>query len=63
MEQVKKGTSPYHFIEIMACPGGCVVGGGQQIKSSKIRETVDVRKLRADALYEIDEKSTIRKFL
>ena len=61
MEQIKAGTSPYHFIEIMACPGGCVVGGGQPIKSSKIRETVDVRKLRADALYEIDEKSTIRK--
>ena len=61
MEQIKEGTSPYHFIEIMACPGGCVVGGGQPIKSSKIRETVDVRKLRADALYKIDEKSTIRK--
>ena len=61
MEQIKAGTSPYHFIEIMACPGGCVVGGGQPIKSSKNRETVDVRKLRADALYEIDEKSTIRK--
>lgn len=37
------------------------MGGGQPIKSSKIRATVDVRKLRADALYTIDEKSTIRK--
>ena len=61
MEQIKEGKSPYHFIEIMACPGGCVMGGGQPIKSAKIRATVDVRKLRADALYTIDEKSTIRK--
>ena len=37
------------------------MGGGQPIKSSKIRREVDVRKLRADALYDIDEKSTIRK--
>ena len=37
------------------------MGGGQPIKSSKIRREVDVRKLRADSLYTIDEKSTIRK--
>jgi len=37
------------------------MGGGQPIKSSKVRSEVDVRKLRADALYKIDEKSTIRK--
>ena len=61
MEQIKKGESPYHFVEIMACPGGCVMGGGQPIKSSKVTSSVDVRKLRANALYEIDEKSTIRK--
>ena len=61
MEQIKNGESPYHFVEIMACPGGCVMGGGQPIKSSKITASVDVRKLRANALYEIDEKSTIRK--
>jgi NADP-reducing hydrogenase subunit HndD len=61
MDQIKKGESPYHFIEIMACPGGCVMGGGQPIKSSKIRATVDVRKLRADSLYDIDERSVVRK--
>ncbi len=61
MDQIRRGESPYHFIEIMACPGGCVTGGGQPIKSSKIRAEVDVRKLRADALYDIDEKSTVRK--
>ncbi len=61
MDEIKQGKSPYHFIEIMACPGGCVMGGGQPIKSSKIRATVDVRKKRADAIYKIDEKSVIRK--
>ena len=61
LEEIKNGTADYQFVEIMACPGGCVMGGGQPIKSSKIRREVDVRKLRADALYSIDEKSTIRK--
>jgi len=61
MEQIKQGKCNYDFIEIMACPGGCVMGGGQPIKSSKVRSEVDVRKLRADSLYAIDEKSIVRK--
>ena len=61
LEEIKAGKADYQFVEIMACPGGCVMGGGQPIKSSKTRMEVDVRKLRADALYTIDEKSTIRK--
>lgn len=61
MEQIKAGTCNYDFIEIMACPGGCIMGGGQPIKSSKVRATVDVAKLRRDALYSIDEKSVVRK--
>ena len=61
MEEIKNGKADYQFVEIMACPGGCVMGGGQPIKSSKIRREVDVRKLRADSLYTIDEKSIIRK--
>lgn len=61
LEEIKAGKADYQFVEIMACPGGCVMGGGQPIKSSKIRAEVNVRKLRADALYTIDEKSTIRK--
>lgn len=61
LEEIKNGEADYQFVEIMACPGGCVMGGGQPIKSSKVRAEVDVRKLRADALYTIDEKSTIRK--
>ena len=61
LEEIKSGKADYQFVEIMACPGGCVMGGGQPIKSSKVRAEVDVRALRAGALYSIDEKSTIRK--
>lgn len=61
MEEIKNGKAEYDFIEIMACPGGCVMGGGQPIKPSKLRREVDVRKLRANALYSIDEKTIIRK--
>ena len=61
LEEIKNGEADYQFVEIMACPGGCIMGGGQPIKDSKTRSEVDVRKLRADALYSIDEKSTIRK--
>ncbi len=61
LDEIKQKKADYQFVEIMACPGGCVMGGGQPIKSSKIRREVDVRKKRADALYTIDEKSVIRK--
>lgn len=61
MNEIRAGKADYDFVEIMACPGGCVMGGGQPIKSSKIRSTVDVRELRANSLYTIDEKSVVRK--
>ena len=61
MEMLKSGTVEADFIEIMACPGGCIMGGGQPIKSSKERREIDIRKMRANALYSIDEKSIIRK--
>ena len=61
LEEIKNGEADYQFVEIMACPGGCVMGGGQPIKSSKIRGEYDIRKLRADALYNIDESSKLRK--
>ena len=61
MEEIKSGKSDYQFVEIMACPGGCITGGGQPIKSAKIQEEVDVHKKRAEAMYSIDEKSVIRK--
>ena len=60
MEEIKSGKADYQFVEIMACPGGCIMGGGQPIKSAKIRETVDVAKKRSEAMYTIDERSKIR---
>ena len=61
VEEIKSGKADYQFVEIMACPGGCIMGGGQPIKSSQVQAEVNVRKLRADCIYSIDEKSTIRK--
>ena len=61
MEEIKSGKADYQFVEIMACPGGCVMGGGQPIRSSKERMEIDIRSKRAAILYDIDDKSTIRK--
>ncbi|MBR3697822.1 MAG: [Clostridia bacterium] len=61
MEEIRNGKADYDFVEIMACPGGCIMGGGQPIKSSKQRATIDIHKLRSDSIYTIDEKSTFRK--
>ena len=61
MEEIKSGKADYQFVEIMACPGGCIMGGGQPIRTSKERANIDIRGKRAAALYSIDEKSTIRK--
>ena len=61
MDEIKDGKADYQFVEIMACPGGCIMGGGQPIKTSKERSKYDIRKLRAECLYDIDEKSKIRK--
>lgn len=62
MEKVKSGEADYHFIEIMACTGGCVNGGGQPHVSSQVKNAgIDVRAERAKALYEEDELCVIRK--
>jgi len=61
LESVKSGEKEYHFIEIMACPGGCVNGGGQPIQPSQVRSWIDIRKKRAAAIYDEDKAMTIRK--
>ena len=61
MDDIKAGKSKYHFIEIMACPGGCVNGGGQPIVDSATRNVVDVQKTRAKVLYKKDKNSALRK--
>ena len=57
MEQVKAGTSPYHFIEVMGCPGGCITGGGQP----RAKDITEARKKRMEALYKEDEGKKLRK--
>ncbi len=61
LESIRSGEKQYEFVEIMACPGGCVTGGGQPICSAKTYMDVDVKKERARALYAEDEESTLRK--
>ena len=61
MEEVKAGKSPYHFIEIMTCPGGCVKGGGQPTRPAAIQNQIDIRATRAAALYAKDAKAKMRK--
>jgi iron only hydrogenase large subunit-like protein len=56
MEQVKAGTSPYHFIEVMGCPGGCIMGGGQPRSDDP-----EVRTKRLRGLYTEDEAKVLRK--
>ena len=61
LDMIKSGEKTYHFIEIMACPGGCVNGGGQPQQPGWVRNTVDIRALRAAALYKNDAAKTFRK--
>ena len=61
LEKVKSGEADYHFIEIMGCPGGCVNGGGQPQVPADVRNFVDVKALRAKALYDNDAANKIRK--
>ena len=61
MDMVRDGKAPYDFIEIMACPGGCVNGGGQPIHDAKTKETLDIPALRKQALYEADKNLKVRK--
>ncbi len=61
LESIRDGKADYHFIEIMACPGGCVNGGGQPIVSSKDKMDKDLRVERAKAIYSEDRASGIRK--
>ncbi len=61
MDMIKEGKAPYHFVDIMACPGGCVTGGGQPIHDAKTRATVDIHGLRKKALYDADKNLQIRK--
>lgn len=56
IDMVRKKESPYHFIEIMACTGGCIGGGGQSYPINK-----EIRKARANSIYAVDKNSAIRE--
>lgn len=61
LEKVKSGEVDVQFIEIMACPGGCVNGGGQVLVPADVRNFTDIRAERAKALYNLDSKYALRK--
>lgn len=62
LDEIRNGNSPYHFIEIMGCPGGCINGGGQSFVASRLKNYgLDYKTLRANALYSEDERQVIRK--
>lgn len=61
LEAIKSGEKEYHFVEVMACPGGCINGGGQPLQSDSVRNSLDLKKLRAKALYDADAKLELRK--
>ena len=57
LEQVKSGEKEYHLIEVMACPGGCVMGGGQPIGGTKVKRA----DTRTKGLYNADGSMSIKK--
>ena len=61
MDKIAKGEADWTFVEIMGCPGGCVNGGGQPIQPQHVRDTVDLKAVRAKALYDQDTKMEMRK--
>ena len=58
---MKRSKKQYHFVEFMACTGGCIYGGGQPIHSAKVQDEVPIRALRIESLYKIDEGKETRK--
>ena len=61
LDAVKAGEKNYHFIEVMCCPGGCINGGGQPVQPAVVRNNVDLKALRASALYKEDAGKAVRK--
>ncbi len=61
LDGLKNGERHYDFVEVMACPGGCINGGGQPTQSDSVRNNVDLKALRAKALYDFDVETEYRK--
>jgi len=61
LNAIKAGEEKVDFIEVMACPGGCVNGGGQPTQPAVVRNNVDLKALRASVLYKADSVMDLRK--
>ncbi len=61
LESIKNGEKDYTFVEIMACPGGCINGGGQPYVHDEVRNNIDLKTVRAQALYDYDEERKLRR--
>ena len=61
LRDVESGAVDVQFIEVMACPGGCVNGGGQPYQPASVRMTTDLRAVRAAVLYNDDKNCDLRK--
>lgn len=61
LDKIKAGEANYQIVEVMACPGGCVNGGGQPIQPASVRNFVDIKAIRAKTLYDIDAAMPLRK--
>ena len=61
IDMIKKGEKKYLFVEIMACPGGCVNGGGQPVQSDSVRNYTELKTKRANVLYTADIEGELRK--
>jgi len=60
LDKIKKGEADYHFVEVMACPGGCINGGGQPILPDDVKNTKDYKAIRSKVLYDVDNSKEIR---
>ena len=60
LERIRSGEASYEFVEIMACPGGCVTGGGQPIVSARKQMDINLKAERAKALYSEDANAPFR---
>lgn len=61
LENIRSGKSEYEFVEIMGCEGGCVTGGGQPIVDAKTKMDIDLKAVRASAIYDEDRSLVLRK--
>lgn len=60
LQQIRAGEKKYHMVEVMACPGGCINGGGQPVQSDSVRNYENLKELRSKALYDADKSNKLR---